>query len=242
MNIIFGKHSVRAAFMTRPGAIKKLLLLGGKTEPDAEFLELAQSMGIKTDVLPWESFLKISGLTPEDKHQGVCVITEPAPILGDKDLTRLQDAKVVLALDQINNPHNLGTIIRSAAFFGVDAILVLKNRSADITPTVARVAVGGTEFIDIFKITNLGRSLEALKKMGFWIYGLDERGKRTLAKTDWPEKTVLVVGAEGEGLREKTGKICDELVRIPGGRKGLESLNAGVAVAISMYELFRETD
>ncbi len=239
METTFGKHSVRAIFLARPESIKRIILLGGKTEAPEEFIELANKHGIKPEILPWEQFLKATDLSPEDKHQGVVTISMPKNTLVENDLKNLENAKVVLALDQINNPHNLGTIIRSAAFFGVDAILLLKNRSADITPTVSRVAVGGTEFIDVYKITNLGRSLKKLKDMGFWVYGLDERGENTLAETDFPEKTCMVVGAEGEGLREKTIKTCDVLVKIPGGRQGLESLNAGVAVAISMYELKR---
>jgi len=145
----------------------------------------------------------------------------------------------VLALDQISDPQNLGTILRSAAFFGVDAVLILKNRSAELTPLVARVAVGGAEFVKVFRVTNLARSLEILKEHGFWIYGLDERGEKSLAETDFDEKTVLVVGAEGEGLRHRTKQICDVLVSIRGGRPGLESLNAGVATAVALGEVFR---
>jgi 23S rRNA (guanosine2251-2'-O)-methyltransferase len=88
-------------------------------------------------------------------------------------------------------------------------------------------------------VTNLARALERLKDMGYWIYGLDERGPATLAQTEFDERTVLVVGAEGEGLRRRTREICDALVRIPGGRAGLESLNAGVATAIGLAEVFR---
>ena len=149
---------------------------------------------------------------------------------------------MVLALDQISDPQNLGTILRSAAFFGVDALLVMKNRAAEVTPLVARVAVGGAELVRIFRITNLARSLEILKGVGFWIYGLDERGERTLAQTEFDAKTVLVVGAEGEGLRHRTKQLCDELVRIPGGQDGLESLNAGVATAVALAEVFRGRD
>jgi 23S rRNA (guanosine2251-2'-O)-methyltransferase len=102
-----------------------------------------------------------------------------------------------------------------------------------------RYAVGGAEFVKIFQIVNLSQSLEELKKAGYWVYGLDERGEKTLAQTSFPEKTVFVVGAEGEGLRQKTKKYCDELVRIPGGRQGLESLNAAVAATLAMAEITR---
>jgi 23S rRNA (guanosine2251-2'-O)-methyltransferase len=104
------------------------------------------------------------------------------------------------------------------------------------------VAVGGAELVPIFRVTNLARSLEILKGVGFWIYGLDERGDATLAQTEFDEKTVLVIGAEGEGLRHRTKQLCDALVRIPGGRQGLESLNAGVATAVALAEVFRERE
>ncbi|MGH3266939.1 MAG: 23S rRNA (guanosine(2251)-2'-O)-methyltransferase RlmB, partial [Trebonia sp.] len=166
-------------------------------------------------------------------------IARPRPLLTEADLDALADARVVLALDQISDPQNLGTILRSAAFFGVDAVLILKNRAAEVTPLVARVAVGGAELVRIHRITNLARSLQILKGHGFWIYGLDERGERVLAQAEFDAKTVLVVGAEGEGLRQRTRRECDALVRIPGGRPGLESLNAGVATAIALAEVFR---
>ena len=166
-------------------------------------------------------------------------MTTPRPLLTEADLNGLADAQVVLALDQISDPQNLGTILRSAAFFGVDATLILKNRAAEVSPLVARVAVGGAELVPTYRITNLARSLEILKSFGFWIYGLDERGDRTLAQTEFDAKTVLVVGAEGEGLRQRTKGECDALVRIPGGQPGLESLNAGVATAVALAEVFR---
>ena len=129
--------------------------------------------------------------------------------------------------------------MRGAAFFGVDAVVLLKNRSVDLTPTVVRTAVGGAEFVRIFKVTNLVRCLEALKAKEFWIYGLDERGPKTLAETEFGKRVALVIGAEGEGLRRRRREACDFLGRIPGGRTGVESLNAAVAASIAMAEVFR---
>lgn len=242
MEIIFGKHSVRAVFMTRPGDVRRMMLLSGKMEPPEEFLDLARRHGIKPDILPWDRFMREGKLTEADMHQGVFIVAEDRPVYTEAELDRLSNARLVLALDQISNPQNLGTILRVAAFFGVDGVLMLKNRSVDITPTAVRVAVGGAEFVKLFRVTNLARSLEKLKKSGFWVYGLDERGEKTLAQTEFPEKTVFVMGAEGEGLRQRTGDFCDALVRIPGGRPGLESLNVGVATAIALAELTRNRD
>jgi 23S rRNA (guanosine2251-2'-O)-methyltransferase len=160
-------------------------------------------------------------------------------VLGEHDLDRLSDGRLVIALDQISDPQNLGAMLRAAAFFGADAVLVLKNRSAELTPKVARIAVGGAEFVDVFRVTNLARSLDILREYGYWVYGLDERGEHTLGETEFDRQSVLVVGAEGQGLRQRTRTKCDALVRIPGGREGVESLNAAVATAIALAEIAR---
>ena len=241
MEKIYGNHSVRAVFLRRSEAVRRVILLAGKKNYlNEEYIELARRVKIEPEILTWKNFLHATGLTKDEKHQGVCIFAEPRKIYSENDLIILRDSQAILALDQISNPQNLASVLRSAAFFGLDAIILLKNRSADITPIVTRIAVGGAEFVKIFKIINLARSLDTLKKYGFWVYGLDERGEKTLTETDFDEKTVFVVGAEGEGLRLRTSKFCDALVRIPGGRPGLESLNAGVATAVALAELFRQ--
>jgi 23S rRNA (guanosine2251-2'-O)-methyltransferase len=238
---VFGKHSVRAVLLARPESVSRLVV-AGKESYHRDLIALAHQSGIEAEFLPWPEFRRVGGVTDEDKHQGIVAITRPRPLRSEADLDELATAGVVLALDQISDPQNLGTILRSAAFFGVDGLLVMKNRAAEVSPLVARVAVGGAELVPIFRITNLARSLEILKGLGFWIYGLDERGDATLAQTDFDARTVLVVGAEGEGLRHRTKQLCDALVRIPGGQAGLESLNAGVATAVALAEVFRGRD
>lgn len=238
MDKVFGKHSVRAVLLTRPETVTRLVM-AGKAAYHRDLIELARSAGVVPEMLPWPEFRRIGGVGDDDKHQGVVAITTPRRLRTEADLDELAGAQVILALDQISDPQNLGTILRNAAFFGVDALLVMKNRAAEVSPLVARVAVGGAELVPIFRITNLARSLEILKGLGFWVYGLDERGDATLAQTEFDAKAVLVVGAEGEGLRHRTKQLCDALVRIPGGRAGLESLNAGVATAVALAEVFR---
>ncbi|MGH2915548.1 MAG: 23S rRNA (guanosine(2251)-2'-O)-methyltransferase RlmB [Solirubrobacteraceae bacterium] len=241
MERIFGKHSVRAVLLARPESVTRLLI-AGRESYHSELIELARGAGIEAELLAWPEFRRTGGVSDEDKHQGIVALTRPRPRLTEADLDALADASVVLALDQISDPQNLGTILRSAAFFGVDAVLLLKDRAAEISPLVARIAVGGAELVSTYRVTNLARSLQILKRHGFWIYGLDERGEGTLAQTGFDAKTVLVVGAEGEGLRRRTKGECDALVRIPGGRTGLESLNAGVATAVALAEVFRRRD
>lgn len=238
MDKVYGKHSVKAVLLARPQSVTRLIM-AGKESYHQDLIKLARRAGIEPEMLAWPEFRRVGGVSDDDKHQGIVALTTPRPLLTEADLNGLAEARVVLALDQISDPQNLGTILRSAAFFGVDAVLVLKNRAAEVSPLVARVAVGGAELVDIYRITNLARSLEILKGQGFWIYGLDERGESTLAQTDFDAKTVLVIGAEGEGLRHRTRGECDALVRIAGGRRGLESLNAGVAAAVALSEVFR---
>jgi len=238
---VFGKHSVRAVFINRPQDICQMFI-AGREEYHVEFIELAKKFDVEIKFLDWHTFRDIGDFTEDDRHQGIVVFTEPKSVYGDKDIARLQNARCVILLDQVSNPQNLATIIRCGGFFGVDAILTMKNRAASLTPTVTRYAVGGTEFVDIFEITNVSQTLNELKSLGFWTYGLDERGEVTLGRTDFADKAAIVIGAEGEGLRPKTRKYCDVLVRIPGGRKGLESINAAVAASIAMAEIFRMDD
>jgi 23S rRNA (guanosine2251-2'-O)-methyltransferase len=235
---VFGKHSVLAVFLKRPKAIRRLVL-AGKEEYHQDFIARAKKLGVRVDFMTWPEFIRIGEFTEDDKHQGICAFVVPREIRNEGDFDLLDKARCVLVLDQISNPQNFATILRCGAFFGVDAVLLMKNRSVDITPTVVRYAVGGAEFVEIFKVTNLSVSLEALKEKGYWAYGLDERGEHTLAEVKFPEKTIFVIGAEGEGLRHKTKQYCDELVRIPGGREGVESLNAGIATSIALYEFYR---
>ncbi|HLH65097.1 MAG TPA: 23S rRNA (guanosine(2251)-2'-O)-methyltransferase RlmB [Solirubrobacteraceae bacterium] len=239
MDRVYGKHSVRALLLARPQSVRRLLL-AGREAYHRETIELARAAGVEPELVSWPELRRLGGVTDEDKHQGVVALTVPRPLRTEGELDELAKASVVLALDQISDPQNLGTILRSAAFFGADGVLVLKNRAAEVTPLVARIAVGGAELVATYTVTNLARSLQKLKGLGFWIYGLDERGERTLAQTAFDERSVIVVGAEGEGLRRRTRQECDALVRIPGGRPGVESLNAGVAVAVALAEIFRE--
>ena len=238
MEKIFGKHSVRAVFRQRPRDIQRLVL-AGKESYHGEFIAAAERRGLRPEFLTWPDFLRIGEFTEDDKHQGICAFVTPRRIYGDRDLDQLAAADSLLLLDQVSNPQNFATMLRTAAFFQIPAVAVLRNRSVDVSPTVVRYAVGGAEFVKIFRVTNLSQTLTSLKKLGFWAYGLDGEAPATLAQTSFAEKSIFVIGAEGEGLRPKTRKYCDALVRIPGGQPGLDSLNAGVAAAVAMAEFRR---
>lgn len=236
---IFGTHSVRAVLLARPRAVRRMLIAGEDVDYHRELVDLAKEKQVEIEFIGWPEFLKLGAFTREEKHQGVFVFAEPRRLYGESDFALLEDASVVIALDQVSNPQNFATILRTAAFFGADGVMILRNRSVDVSSEVVRYAVGGAEFVKIFRVVNLSQSLDALREMGFTVIGLDERGDRTLAQTAFNRKVVLVIGAEGEGLRQKTRGYCDELVRVPGGRPGVESLNAGVATAVALAEIFR---
>jgi 23S rRNA (guanosine2251-2'-O)-methyltransferase len=238
---VFGKHPVEAVLLKRPKAVRRLVIAGRESYYEA-IIKDARERNVAVETLPWEDFLALGQFDESEKHQGILALTTPLVIFGDHDLERLGEATCVLALDQVSNPQNLAAILRSASFFHADAVIMMKHRAAEMTAEVQRLAVGGAEFVDLYRITNLANTIDELKSMDFRVFGLDERGERTLAQTEFPKKTVLVIGAEGEGLRQKTRDRCDELVRIPGGRKAVESLNASVATTIGLYEIFRLRD
>lgn len=236
--ILYGKHSIKAVLLKRPQDIERLAI-AGREEYHQDLIELAHGANVEVIHMEWPDFLSAGRFTDADKHQGVMALVKERTIYLESELHQLANAKCVLVLDQVSNPQNLATIIRSAAFFHADALLFLKNRAATPTPEVVRFAVGGAEMIDMYQMTNLSRCLETLKEIGFNVLGLDERGEKTLAQHDLNQKTAFVVGAEGEGLRAKTRQYCSDLVRIPGGATGLESLNAAVATTIALYEFAR---
>jgi 23S rRNA (guanosine2251-2'-O)-methyltransferase len=238
---VFGKHSVEAVLLRRPTAIRRLVIAGRLAYYEAIVAECEQR-NVPIEEVTWPDFMRLGDFTEADKHQGILALVTPLPVLGDGDLDRLAQATCVLALDQLSNPQNLAAILRSAAFFHADAVILMKHRSAELTPNVLRFAVGGAEFVDIYRITNLSQTIDRLKDMNFRVFGLDERGARTLAQAQFAAQTAFVIGAEGEGLRQKTREHCDELVRIPGGMKAVESLNASVAATIALYEFARMRD
>lgn len=155
------------------------------------------------------------------------------------DLEQSPDAPILLALDSIQDPHNLGAIIRSAAAVGVKAILLPKDRSAPLSGTVAKVAVGAMAHVTICSVTNLVSALKDLQGHGFWVFGAAGEANQTLYEADFAGKVCLVVGGEGKGLRPLVRSQCDHLVSIPM-QHGLDSLNASVATGVILFEMARQ--
>lgn len=172
----------------------------------------------------------------EGNHQGVMIEVNSFKY---GSLDDVKDSERLILLDKIEDPHNLGAIIRSAESFGFDGVIIPERRSAKVTPTVYKTSAGAINNIKIVMVKNLNRAMEELKDQGFWIYGLAGEAESSIDQTDLKGKVALVVGNEGDGLSRMVREHCDMLVKIP--MQGLvNSLNASVASAISMYELVRQ--
>jgi 23S rRNA (guanosine2251-2'-O)-methyltransferase len=174
------------------------------------------------------------------KHQGVLAITGEYPYAELEDvLDKLPPAPLLVALDQVADPHNFGAIVRSCVAFGTGAVITLKDRAAPVTPVVVRASAGATERARIARVTNLARTLDNLRDRGMQVLGLAADAQTSLDQMPYESAgRVLVIGSEGDGLRRLTREHCDALVRIdmPG---GFESLNASVAASIALYESAR---
>lgn len=169
-------------------------------------------------------------------HQGVMLEVESFKYSSLEDLS---DSSRLIILDKIEDPHNLGAIIRSAESFGFDAVIIPERRSASVTSTVYKTSAGAINNIKVVRVTNLTRTIKDLKDKGFWIYGLAGEARSDISHADLRGKVALVVGNEGEGISRLVRENCDMLINIPMlGR--VNSLNASVAAAISMYELLRQ--
>ena len=166
-------------------------------------------------------------------HQNVIAFAASHRYLDLNDVT--ENSRLLLMLDGVEDPHNLGAIIRTAHAAGADAIVVPERRSAPLTETVDRASAGALEHLRIARVTNVSQSLERLKKQGFWIYGLDERGTELYDRVEYTSPTVIVLGGEGKGLHQNVQKHCDILVRIPMAG-AVSSLNVSVAAGVVLFE------
>jgi 23S rRNA (guanosine2251-2'-O)-methyltransferase len=174
-------------------------------------------------------------------HQGVLLKADPPPSLELFEALEQHpptSSTMWLAIDEITDPHNLGAILRNASCLGAGAVILPERRSAPITPTVERTASGAADRVPIVDVVNLNQAILKLKEKKFWVYGAALEGK-PLPEVQFAGPALLVIGSEGEGLREKTRAHCDELVRIPQAPGGVESLNASCASAVLLYEVAR---
>lgn len=233
---VVGVHSVREVIKVRPRSIHSIWIKKGENlnEELSMIVDLAEREGISLNTCS-ESQLG----TVCSSHQNVLAVVTEKPKIDWDSLDGSKKKELIILLDSIEDPHNLGAILRTAWLMGASGILIPQNRSVSLTPTAMKVACGGAEHVAVEEQTNLLTSIEKLKKMGFWVYGLAGETKQSIWDTDFSEKVALVVGAEDKGIRPLIRKNCDQIVSIPQLADGA-SYNASVAAAIAMSEIVRQ--
>jgi 23S rRNA (guanosine2251-2'-O)-methyltransferase len=203
-----------------------------------QFIARAKEAGVR---LIEADGLRLSKLAGSHGHQGVAALVEPVTQARSLDelLDDLQGPPLLLVLDGVTDPHNLGACLRVADGAGAHAVIAPKDHAAGINATVAKVASGAAETVPYFMVTNLARTLGELKERNIWVIGTSGDAPRTLYQTDLKGPTALVLGAEGPGMRQLTRKTCDELISIPM-QGAVESLNVSVASGVCLYEALRQ--
>ncbi len=200
-------------------------------------LESLADKGVPIRFLPKPEMDKRFGTS----HQGLVATVENYKLLSLEDVLRKEGPKLFVMLDSIEDPHNLGAVIRNAEVFGADAVIIPKHRSASITPGVVKASAGAIEHVDIVEVTNLNRAIETLKKANVWVAGFDVATETALSDIHADVDLCLVFGNEHKGLRPLVKKNCDYLVKIPM-RGTLNSLNVSVAAGIALYDVLRRRD
>jgi 23S rRNA (guanosine2251-2'-O)-methyltransferase len=235
---IGGFHAVIAALEDAPvKPLEVMLAQHRQDERSRKVVELARALRVPV-TLRAKSDLDL--LAPELRHQGVlALIPEQSYSAEDALDAPATDDKLVLVLDGVQDPHNLGACLRTAEAAGVHAVVIPKDRAVGLTPIVRKAAAGAAERLPVVGVTNLSRTLQQLRDRGYWLTGLAGEAEESLFDVDLTGPRVLVLGAEGEGLRRLTKEHCHQLVRIPMAGKA-ESLNVSVAAGICMYEVVRQ--
>jgi 23S rRNA (guanosine2251-2'-O)-methyltransferase len=236
--LLLGPHAVSEGLRAAPDRIAVVYTAEDTRGALGDLLRLARERNVRCEPSERE---QLDALADGVRHQGVIAITGEYSYLNLTELLAALPARPLLvALDQITDPHNFGAIVRSAVALGADGVLTLKDRAAPVTPVVVRASAGATELARIARVTNLARTLAELRDAGFQIIGLDAEGKTSLRQLPTTDAgRVLVVGSEGHGLRRLVREQCEVLASIDlGGRLG--SLNASVAAGIALYESVRQ--
>jgi 23S rRNA (guanosine2251-2'-O)-methyltransferase len=241
-NYVYGLHAVNAALERAPERVLELWIAQPR-ETEARVRELkgkAERAGVHIHASAPDALLKLVG---DVVHQGAVAAMRPLQGWDEHDLAEmLEQLKVdplLLILDGVTDPHNLGACLRTADAAGAHAVIIPKDRAATLDSVARKVAAGAAEFIPVVSVTNLARSLEALKQRGVWIVGTDGEAVQSLFSADLKRPLALVLGAEGSGMRHLTREKCDFLVRIP--MVGhMESLKVSVTAGKAQFEVLRQ--
>ncbi|MCD6363838.1 MAG: 23S rRNA (guanosine(2251)-2'-O)-methyltransferase RlmB [Synergistetes bacterium] len=227
--IVYGVHAVEELAMSQPERVVKVLLSSGRGKLEKWLKE----KGIPVQKVPPS---KINVLCGNAKHQGVLAIVSPVRYASLDEISPSES--IVVALDGVEDPRNLGAILRTAEAVGVKSVILPSRRSAGITPAVVKTSSGAVARLRVVRVNSMVSSLLRLKDIGFWIIGADLEGGQRYDETDYPSPSVLVLGREGKGLHRSTRKLCDMRVYIPMYGK-VQSLNVSVAAGIILYEMVK---
>ncbi|MFN3324609.1 MAG: 23S rRNA (guanosine(2251)-2'-O)-methyltransferase RlmB [Bryobacteraceae bacterium] len=236
MSLLVGIHPVREALRAgRP--LDRVLIARGAGGPRLqEIIDLCRDRSVS---VRFENRDVLDRISNRSAHQGVLALGAAQRYSTLDEV--IPDARLLVILDGVEDPHNLGAIIRTAHAAGASAVLIPERRAAGLTETVAKAAAGALEHLPVARTGNLSQTLEKLKAAGFWIYGLDERGDHDYHKADYLLPTAIVLGGEGKGLHQQVRKQCDFLIRIPMAGE-IPSLNVSVAAGIVLFEWKRRIE
>jgi 23S rRNA (guanosine2251-2'-O)-methyltransferase len=245
MEVLYGLHPVEEAIRSGSRSLDHVVVARDRHDERLErVVTQCRAAGVRVSM---ESREQLTRLAKTDAHQGILAVVRERRLLGIEDLLAVEKTdgdgggrhRFFLALDGVEDPHNLGALLRTADGAGVDGVIVPERRSAPLNATVAKTSAGASEHVRIAKVTNLVRALEQMKQKNVWVLGLDERGTPDYMDFDFRTDCVLVLGREGAGLHDLVKKTCDHLLRIPMAG-AVSSLNVSVAGAVVMYEAMRQ--
>lgn len=242
---LYGIHAVENLLNQQPERVQEVLFQDGREDKKSQRIkQLCKKNGIRTQTVPRKNLDQLFSDNKERVvHQGVAANAQINKTADEKDLYKLVDQlsenALLLVLDGVTDPHNLGACLRSADAAGAHALIMPKDKSAPLNATVSKVACGAAESLPVFAVTNLSRTLKKLQDLGVWIVGTAGEAEQTVYEQDLRIPTALVMGAEGEGMRRLTREQCDFLVKLP--MSGVvSSLNVSVATGICLYEAVRQ--
>jgi len=239
MNILYGLNTVGEALRARGRAFEWVGVARERHDIRIQrVIEECRKIGVPVRVLPRVELDRLAG---NAAHQGLVAVTSAKQYsdLDDLVAVRRGEHSLIIVLDGVEDPHNLGAILRTADAAGADGVVIPERRATGVTGTVAKTSAGASEYLPIAKVTNISRALEDLKSKELWIVGLDERGQQTYDQIDYEMHCAVVLGAEGKGLHDLVRRHCDFLVSIP--MLGtVPSLNVSVATGVVLYEVVRQ--
>lgn len=239
--MVFGLHSVQALLKAAPQRVQKLVLMRGRQDDRVQKISnAAKNNDIPVEIADRKA---MDNMGEEGNHQGVIAFVNPGKTYDEHDLyellERLDTTPLLLVLDGVTDPHNLGACIRSADAAGVHAVIIPKDNSAGLTESARKVASGAADSVPLIVVTNLARTLKALQEKGLWVSGAAGEAEQTVFEADLRGPRVIVMGAEGTGMRRLTRETCDELVKIPMAGS-VSSLNVSVATGVVLFEVVRQ--